>query len=284
MLYYYSKNSNNSVIGAVQLQMIDRKLDYLTKILFIDCGEVELNEFPLCKENKDSKYDYFPRIRLLIPNPTKLDKEKEIILHKEIGFNKDYVSDKTLYEFITENIISYSVRLNSENFNILEKQTFFNKVLLFTEKPTTPLIFKGLSNFFYDRIIFAEIGKNEIDICNKFNITNFPTVLVLENNFFSQEEPIVHKYQGMMFIGDLKSFINKFAYREKHYMVRLNEIKAAKNKVTFLDKVYYDEFFEENKYEKKIVYFHEDDHDYNDEFSIPQELKGFIDITRYFIS
>lgn len=278
MLYYYSKKSNNSIIGAAQLQMIDRKLDYLAKILFIDCGEVELDEFPICKVNKKNhEYDYFPRIRLLIPNPSKLNDEREIIPHNEIGFNKEYVSDKTLYEFITENIISFSVRLNSQNFKILDKQKFFNKVILFTEKESTPLIYRGLSNYFYDRIVFAEVGKNETQICENFNITKFPTLLVLENNFFSQEEPNVYKYEGMMFIGDLKEFIEKFAYKEKHYMVRLNEIKGMKNKIAFLNKINYDEFFEDNKNEKKIVYFHEDEHDYNDEYSIPEEIKEFID-------
>lgn len=283
MLYYYSKQSNNSIIGAAQLQMIDRKLDYLAKILFIDCGEVEADEFPICRGSGGSQeYDYFPRIRLLIPNAVKFNEAKEIIPHREIGFNKEFVSDKTMYEFITENIISFSVRLNSKNFQILEKQTFFNKVVLFTEKDSTPLIYRGLSNFFYDRIVFGEVGKNETELCNRFNVTKFPTILVLENNFFSKEDFIAHKYEGMMFIGDLKAFIEKYAYKEKHYMVRLSEMNAIRNKVNFLDKINYDEFFEENKMDKKIVYFHEDDHDYNDEFSVPEDIKGFIDITKYY--
>lgn len=280
MLYFYNKQSNNSIIGAAQLQMIDRKLDYLAKILFIDCGEIELEDFPICISKK-SDFDYFPRIRLLIPNQIKFNSEKEIIPHREIGFNKEFVSDKTMYEFITENIISYSVRLNSKNFfKILEKQNFFNKVILFTEKDSTPLIYKGLSNYFYDRIVFAEVAKNETELCQKFNITNFPTILILENNFFAKENPKIHKYEGHMFIGDLKAFIDKFAYKEKHYMVRLNEIKAIKNKISFLNKIDYEDFFEENKNEKKIVYFHEDEHDYNDEFSVPEDIKGFIDITK----
>jgi len=281
MLFYYSKQSNNSIIGAAQLQMIDRKLDYLAKILFIDCGEVEIDEFPVCNvSGKSTEHDYFPRIRLLIPNQIKFNDEKEIIPHHEIGFNKEYVSDKTMYEFITENIISYSVRLNSKNFEILEKQNFFNKVVLFTEKESTPLIYKGLSNYFYDRIVFAEVGKNETNLCKKFNVTQFPTILLLENNFFAKENFIIHKYEGMMFIGDLKAFIHKFAYKEKHYMIRLSEIKAIMNKISYMDKINYDEFFEENKNEKKIVYFHEDENDFNDEFSVPEDIKGFVDITK----
>lgn len=281
MLYYYSKQSNNSIIGAAQLQMIDRKLDYLAKIIFVDCGEVEIDEFPACRvSGKNADHDYFPRIRLLIPNAVKFNENKEIIPHREIGFNKEYVSDKTMFEFITENIVSFSVRLNSQNFIILEKQNFFNKVVLFTEKDSTPLIYRGLSNYFYDRIVFAEVGKNETELCEKFNVTSFPTIMVLENNFFAKENYKVHKYEGMMFISDLKAFIDKFAYKEKHYMVRVNEMKVIRNKVNFLGKIYYDDFFEENRIEKKIVYFHEDEHDYNDEYSLPEDVKGFVDITK----
>jgi len=283
MLYYYSKRSNNSIIGAAQLQIIDRKLDFLAKILFIDCEEVEIEEFPSCNtsNNKKPEFDYFPRIRLLIPNSIKFNDQKEIIPHNEIGFNKEFVSDKTLFEFITENIISFSVRLNTDNFNILEKQSFFNKVILFTEKESTPLIYKGLSNYFYDRIVFSEVDKNQTNLCEKFNVTKFPTVLVLQNNFFRKESPIVHKYEGMIFIKDLKEFIEKFAYKEKHYMVRLEEIKDIRNPINFLNKIDYDDFFEKNKNEKKIVYFHEDDHDYNDEFSVPEDIKAFIDVSSY---
>jgi len=284
MMYYYSKQSNNSIIGAAQLQMIDRKLDYLAKILFVDCGEVEADEFPACSSNgKSLENDFFPRIRLLIPNTIKFTQDsasKEIIPHREIGFNKEFVSDKTMFDFISENIISFSVRLNSQNFEILEKQNFFNKVLLFTEKDSTPLIYKGLSNYFYDRIVFAEVAKTETELCERFNVTKFPTIMVLENNFFSKENFITHKYEGMIFIGDLKAFIEKYAYKEKHYMVRLSEMKAIRNKISFLDKISYDEFFEENKLAKKIVYFHEDDHDYNDDFSVPEDIKSFIDITK----
>lgn len=281
MMYYYTKKSNNSIIGAVHLQMIDRKLDYLAKILFVDCGEVEIHEFPICKVDKNLKYDIFPRIKLLIPNGVKFDENKEIIPHTEIGFNKEYVSDKNLYEYITENIISYSRRFTSETFHYLEKQHFFNKVILFTEKESTPLIYRGLSNYFYDRIIFAEVGKNETDLMERFNIDKFPTILVIENNFFAKENPLIHKYEGLIFIGELKKFIEKYAYEEKHYMVRLNDNKAIKNKVAFLNKENYDEFFEENKNEKKIVYFHEDEHDYNDEFSIPEALKELFDLSVY---
>jgi hypothetical protein len=278
--YYFSKKSNNSIIGAVQLQMIDRKLDYIAKILFIDCEEVEDVDFPACKTDKNSQGDFFPRIRILIPNNIKFDDKKQIIPHTEIGFNKEYVSDKTLYEFITENIVSFSVRLNKENFKFFEKKNFFNKIILFTEKEKTPLIYKGLSNYFYDRILFSEIAKNETDLVKKFNITKFPSILILENSFFAKEDYIVHQYEGMMFISDIKDFIKKFALKEKHYMVRLRDLKANKNKFVYLNKIDYDEFFEEFKNERKIVYFHEDDHDYNDEYSVPEVVKELADISR----
>lgn len=278
--YYYSKSSNNSLIGAYQLRIIDRKLDFLAKIMFIDCDENSLKEFPDCKKFGDGKQDTFPRLKMAVPSQNKFDDKQKMIPYREVHFSKDSVDHNKLFDFITENIQSFSVKLNSENFDYFANATFFNKVILFTEKKTTPNLFKGLSNYYYDRILFAEVEKKENELLiQRFNITKFPTIMVLENSAFLKEPGKIHFYEGMNFPSDIAKFLEKFCLREKHYMVRMEDLKSA-GKIDFLDSMKFMDFFNENKLRNKIVYFHNDENGFNDIYNIPESVKELMQFSR----
>jgi len=54
-----------------------------------------------------------------------------------------------------------------------------NKVLLFTDKKSTPAVFKALSKKYLGKLIFGEVRKSDTDLCEKFGITVFPTIMAL---------------------------------------------------------------------------------------------------------
>jgi len=206
------------------------------------------------------------------------------------------VNDKLLYEFISENIISFSVKLNSQNFEYFSNATFFNKVILFTEKKNTPNLYRGLSNYYYDKILFGEIisSLNKTDnnnsdkaveenknLLKKFGIKKLPAIIILENSFFIKEEPKVHYYEGMMFPSDISKFVENFTLKEKFYSVRMDDLKSAERKIEFLDKLYFDDFFKENIRRNKIVYFHNDENGYNDIYNIPESMRELVEYSRY---
>jgi DnaJ family protein C protein 16 len=55
------------------------------------------------------------------------------------------------------------------------------KVLLFTNKKTTPALFKALSKDLKGKLIFGQIRDNEEELISKFRVTAFPTLMVLSD-------------------------------------------------------------------------------------------------------
>lgn len=56
-------------------------------------------------------------------------------------------------------------------------------------------------------------------LCNRFNITKFPSIIILENieNDMIQEDLTTTLYKGSLKIDEITSFLNKFALPEKRY-------------------------------------------------------------------
>ena len=56
-----------------------------------------------------------------------------------------------------------------------------HKILLFSEKKTTPTVYKALSKKFLNRLIFGEIRSTEEDLIKKFGlkIKQFPVIVAL---------------------------------------------------------------------------------------------------------
>ena len=67
-----------------------------------------------------------------------------------------------------------------ENFIQRDRMTK-HKILLFSEKKTTPTVYKALSKKFLNRLIFGEIRSTEVDLIKKFGlkIKQFPVLVAL---------------------------------------------------------------------------------------------------------
>ena len=80
------------------------------------------------------------------------------------------------------------------------------RVLLFTDKPATPLLFKALSNDFAKKATFVEVQKAQKEHCKKFDVTAFPTLLVLAPG--GSAEGV--RFDGAFQPRAIKSFVNSF--------------------------------------------------------------------------
>jgi len=84
------------------------------------------------------------------------------------------------------------VEVNQNNYD-----TFINdnpgkpKVLLFSDKKGTPLIFKALSSHFDKTLIFGLIRDTETSLLNKYKVKQFPAVFLIKDK---DTKPI--KYEG----------------------------------------------------------------------------------------
>jgi DnaJ family protein C protein 16 len=68
-------------------------------------------------------------------------------------------------------------------------------VLLFTDKKTTPAIFKSLSKKFLDKLVFGEVRHTEAELVANFKVTEFPTLLVVTD---------IETLTGDKYSGDIK--------------------------------------------------------------------------------
>jgi len=271
LAYYYKKSSDNSKFGAYYLKRIDRRLDHLAVILLIDCDRVIPRDISHCAGED------FPKIKLLVPPLYKFDpKTKKMNGHQLLDFTESIVSEETLYKFVTDNIPSFTTKLGSETIETFLNQPVFNKVILFTNKETTPKIYKGLSNIYYDRILFGLVPSQEEELVQKFEITSFPSIIVVENPFLLKDDYITHRFEGEVDVREISHFIEKFALREKNYVRRLSFLKFDKTPFSKITTRNYELFFDrqETKLNSKIVYFSKEEIN-----KIPEDLKKFAELT-----
>lgn len=71
-----------------------------------------------------------------------------------------------------------------------------HKILLFTDRKSTPTVFKALSKKHIDRLSFGEIKQSEEELIKQFGVDKFPTIMALT-------EP--EDYKGEIYEGETSS-------------------------------------------------------------------------------
>lgn len=280
--YYYKKTSNNSKLGAQLLSNVSRKLAYLANIVMIDCDEIEPKDTPMCEKDPEAK-DGYPKMEVYSPPEFKYNPyTKKLNRHTRKMYNTEQVSENLIYNFITQNIPARSLKINTENFEGFVSNLEFNKVLLFTDKAKTPLLFRGLSNYFYDRLMFGEVDKDQTALLKKFKIMRFPTLIIYQSHEdeINLDEPRVEVYDGDIKAESIANFIGQYALREpltKKIQMAKENPESIKYRVAFKNlnkddiKKYLQKFSQ-----KRFVIFA------NDKEDIPEDIKKFNMLTMGF--
>lgn len=221
LAFYFVKESKNSYIVANFLPGVSKKLEFLAEILLIDCDLDNNKDLSECKNN--SKPEFYPKLFALIPPQYKVNPyTKKVATYSELRFTEESVSEQIIYNFISKHITNKAIKLNSDNHKAMIGNPNMNKVLLFTNKPQSGLIFKGLSGFYYDRILFLEVYKDETNLISQYNIKRYPTLLVLETLEEDletvREQPEIHEYSGNLKAKDISEYISKYVLPEKLYL------------------------------------------------------------------
>lgn len=239
--YYYTVNSKNSFFGAKFLDQIREKLEYLAEIVLIDCLESEFKSYKVCHKPESVK-DGFPRMVMLVPPKLKENPYTKVKNnYTEIPYKSQEVSGMSIYRFITNNIQDYSIMLNNDNIDSFLNDYNYNKILLFTDKEKTPLLFRGLSSYFFDRLKFGMVKKDQQDILNRFKIRSFPTLLLYTTqiNYTPIYEPLIDSYSGETKAKLLVESLEPKSLKEKlsATMKRLsrNEYHNLRYNLTYLD-------------------------------------------------
>jgi hypothetical protein len=260
--FSYRVSSKPSATIAKYVKSISEKLEYLVGIILIDCDSYE----PLWSDDcANPEYELFPRIKLYVPPEKRFDKElNSWATHFSIPFTEKDTNENKLYSFVLNNIPNKSTKLQRNNEFGFFRSSTMNKIILFTDKPLPTVLFKGLSNYFFDRIEFGIVYKEETELLERFNITKFPTLMVYKNMDRKRlmDEPETIIYQGLIKASKLAEFIEPHTLQEKVHQsqkrgIQENNVRNMANTMTFnkITADNYEEIFEKYGSKNIIVYF-----------------------------
>ena len=155
-------------------------------------------------------------------------KEEEICEEFEVSqtpsiiFFSENEKDYNKYEGKIDynSLFNYAAKRMSYYVNEITKEKlsdFFAKkpdkyhVILFTSKDSTPSLYKALSKFYINKIIFGEVHKNQNELVELFKIKEFPTLMVI----LDEEKNKYEIYKRKLDYESLKSYLGKFADKQK---------------------------------------------------------------------
>ena len=259
LVFYYRTESEISKEVAKNLRIVYSKLQYLTEFLLVNCDNNHMDECKPINDNMDE--NSFFRLEIYIPPEYKVNPyTKEINKHYKIPYDKSNTSEKALYTFVSKAIISKEQMLTNENYENFKSRSDLNKVILFTNKKNSPLMYRGLSGYFYDRLSFGIVFDNEKKLCEKLNINKFPTIMVIQ--IFEEDiildEPNIIIYDGKEDTKSIVNFLEKYALKEKLYLSKDDKKKKRSNS----DLIYFNKLtaekamnFMKNKKDKDVILY-----------------------------
>ena len=259
LVFYYRTDSEISKEVAKNLRIVYSKLQYLTEFLLVNCDNNHMDECKPINDNMDE--NSFFRLEIYIPPEYKVNPyTKEINKHYKIPYDKSNISEKALYTFVSKAIISKEQMLTNENYENFKSRSDLNKVILFTNKKNSPLMYRGLSGYFYDRLSFGIVFDNEKKLCEKLDINKFPTIMVIQ--IFEEDiildEPNIIIYDGKEDTKSIVNFLEKYALKEKLYLSKDDKKKKRSNS----DLIYFNKLtaekamnFIKNKKDKEVILY-----------------------------
>lgn len=155
----------------------------------MDCADNE----KLCKK-LDISSEGLPMFKVYPPVPIPTQDYKP---EGEVDTDK---LKKMAYRYIGNN----TVEITGTNYDTFKDDRVGTpKMLLFTEKKGTPIVYRALSTYFSKTLDFGIVRKTDAFLMKKFNITKFPAFVLLKN----KEKPKF--YDGSSYsYQELFEFIN----------------------------------------------------------------------------
>lgn len=244
-VFYYNPNSMQCIGLSAILPQVMTKLKKYVEFVFIDCSlsghkktkgcqEGIIPDFELHSDDSDEADDEeeedeedqpknknklepnFYKLELYVPvdSSTVTDPNEKTIYRKNNYQLQGSIAEAPITKFISNLIISRATKITFQNFNkFLQDFSNINKILLITKKKKTPLIFKGLSNFYFGKIAFGEIHESESLLLGKLGVTSIPSLVMYQN--FDESGKLLPKeniifYEGEQTAEEISKFLDKY--------------------------------------------------------------------------
>lgn len=149
---------------------------------------------------KEEVLENLPSIIAYVPDGIDQSTGKPIVHERSYQGN---ILVKDLGEFISANIPYLGASLNARN--LLEfTGSENNKAILFTNKETVPVLYRGISSKFRGRLDFGVVSIDSTEIIQKYEVSEYPTLIVLQGE-------AVHRYSSKYDFSKISDFLEKFA-------------------------------------------------------------------------
>ena len=199
MIHFYKPSDKKSRDMKDEWINLANKLYGIIKIAAVNCEDDE----ELCEEYEVKQ---IPTI-LCFPDNTALK-------HEVYKGEKTY---QKISDFAVSKMQSFVRFVNSKNFEeFLEAEPDSVKVLLFTEKKSTPPLLKALSKEFKGKVLFGEVRQSESLLVSKFKIEKFPSIIGLEDE--------VQVYPGEYSRDKLEKWVRDFMYKNTGKKASVREL------------------------------------------------------------
>lgn len=153
----------------------------------------------------------------------------KLLYFPDSGNNEEEYEGKIEFQ----NIFKYGAKrmqnfvrvINKDNYaDFLTTHSELYHVLLFTNKKSTPPLFKALSKDYLNKLSLGEVRQSETELVKSFNIQKFPTLLILIDHETGQSEV----FDGEMKYDNIKKFFGKYAYKrkEENKTVKVRELNS----------------------------------------------------------
>ena len=141
---------------------------------------------------------------------------------------KGPIEFQAIFKFGAKLMQNFVRIINKDNFHdFMSTHSELYHVLLFTSKKTTPPLFKALSKDYLNHLSFGEIRQSETELINMFNVTTFPTLMVITESETNQYE----LFNSELKYDNIKKFLNKYGYKkmQENKNIKVREL----NKMTY---------------------------------------------------
>jgi DnaJ family protein C protein 16 len=193
MVNFYHPNCKHCQTMKDEWVSVADKLYGIIKVAAVRCDEEE----ELCEEYGVTAYPtiiYFP--------------ENTAQTHQVYSGKKAY---QEIADFVVARMQSFVRLVNHENFaGFYEGEPGQAKIVLFTNRKSTPPLLKALSKEFKDRVVFGEVRSSEAELMARFGVTEVPCILGLTGDSKGV------KYEGGNKRDEMERWVRDFLYKNKH--------------------------------------------------------------------
>lgn len=202
LVHFYTNDDLKSNGYKVEIEKVASDYDGMFKIAAIDCKQFR----ELCEKQDVREY---PQIKIYPPLPAPVFPFEGEINSKNIITSLGRFVDNKTQEVHTANIDSFTNDMPN-----------LPKVILFTDKPGVPLIYKVLAVQFDKKMNFGVVRKEESSIVQKYKVNKFPRIMVIQVN--TKKTEFFEKENKFKYIFD---FLNP--YSETFHRVGEDKVNAS---------------------------------------------------------